>query len=201
MSLVQGRPWNRNIHYHGIVLSALPPRCGRVLDVGCGDGLLASELAERCDEVVAIDLDAQTLARARSRHVRPNLRFVEGDVMDYPFEPESFDAIASIATLHHLALEPALERLERLLRPEGVLAVIGLYRLHTLGDYAWVHAALPVSWWLRMTRNYEEVAAPIRDPDLTLAEIAASRGKVLPGAAVTRELLFRYSLVWRKASG
>src|SRR5437879_2012383 len=140
MSLVRGRPWNRNIHYHDVVLSALPPRCGRVLDVGCGDGRLASELAERCGEVVAIDLDAPTLARARSRHVRPNLRFVEGDVMHYPFEPETFDVIASIATLHHLALEAALERLKRLLRPDGVLAVIGLYRLSTPADFAYALA-------------------------------------------------------------
>jgi 2-polyprenyl-3-methyl-5-hydroxy-6-metoxy-1,4-benzoquinol methylase len=33
--------WNHNIHYHPVVLDALPPDCERVLDVGCGEGLLA----------------------------------------------------------------------------------------------------------------------------------------------------------------
>jgi SAM-dependent methyltransferase len=198
MRLVRGRPWNRNIHYHDVVLSALPPTCGRVLDVGCGDGLLANELAGRVGEVVAIDVDAPTLARARAAYTRSNLSFVEADVMSHPFDAGSFDCVASIATLHHLPLAPALERFTELLRTGGVLAVIGLYRLGTLHDLAWAHVALPVSWWLRLTKNYEEVIAPTRDPDETLEEIRNAAARILPGAAITRQLLFRYSLVWRK---
>src|SRR4051812_33906155 len=65
--------WNRNIHYHDIVLAAVPPRCRRALDVGCGDGRLASELAEVCGEVIGLDNHAPTLARARAKHQRANL--------------------------------------------------------------------------------------------------------------------------------
>jgi SAM-dependent methyltransferase len=198
MSPVQGPPWNRNIHYHHLVLDAVPPRCVRALDVGCGDGLLASELAGRCREVFAVDVDAPTLARAKAAYPRPNLSFVEGDVMECGFANGNFDFIASIATLHHLPLVPALERFAQLLRPGGLLAVVGLYRLRTLEDLARAPVALPVSWWLRLTRNYEEVAAPIRDPDETLEEIRNAAARILPGAAITRQLLFRYSLVWRK---
>ena len=90
-----------------------------------------SELADRCGEVVGIDAHAPTLGRARSAYVRPSLSFVQGDVMTHPFADGSFDAIASIATLHHLPLEPALGRFRDLLRPGGVLVVIGLYRLRT----------------------------------------------------------------------
>jgi ubiquinone/menaquinone biosynthesis C-methylase UbiE len=143
------------------VLAAVPPECRRALDVGCGDGLLASELARRCGEVVGIDVDTPTLARARGRYGRPNLTFIEADVMSCPFEPASFDFMAAIATLHHLPLEPALERFSQLLRPGGVLSVIGLYRLRTLTDFSYACAAMPVNWWLRLTKNYEEVAAPI----------------------------------------
>jgi len=121
--------------------------------------------------------------------------------MHYPFEPESFDFIASIATLHHLPLVPALERFKQLLRPGGVLAVIGLYRLCTPADFAYALAAMPMSWWLRLTRDYEEVIAPIRDPDETLAEITRNVAEILPGAAIERQVLFRYSLIWRKPSG
>jgi SAM-dependent methyltransferase len=197
---IRNRPWNRNIHYHDLILSAVPASCGRVLDVGCGDGLLARELAERCGEVIGVDLDAPTLARARTAHGRSNLTFVEADVMRHPFEAGSFDCIASIATLHHLPLAEALERFRQLLRPGGVLALVGLYRLRTPADFAWAHAAIPVSWWLRLTRDYEPVAAPIRDPEETLKEIRRTVATILPDAVVTRLLLFRYSLVWRKAS-
>jgi SAM-dependent methyltransferase len=196
--MMRRRAWNRNIHYHDDVLAAVPPRCRRALDVGCGDGMLAGELAGRCEEVVGIDVDAPTIARARARHHRPNLRFVEADVMTHAFEPASFDFIASIATLHHLPLESALERFSQLLTPGGVLSVVGLYRLRTLADFSYGCAAIPMSWWWRLTRTYEEVAAPIRDPDETLQAIAASAARVLPGATLERRLLFRYSLVWRK---
>ncbi len=199
LALDRRRPfWNRNIHYHDAVLATVPSDCRRALDVGCGDGLLATELANCCGEVVGIDVNAPTLARARAKHGRPNLTFVEADVMSYAFDHASFDFISTIATLHHLPLEPALERLKQLLTPGGVLSVVGLYRLRTLTDFSYACAAMPVSWWLHLSRNYEEVAAPIRDPDETLAEIAGSAGRVLPGAAFRRRLLFRYSVVWRK---
>jgi SAM-dependent methyltransferase len=192
------KAWNRNIHYQDAVLGAVPATCGRVLDVGCGDGLLASELAGRSGDVVAIDVDAPTLDRARMAYRQPNLSFVEADVTSHPFDDGSFDFIASIATLHHLPLVPALDRFKQLLRPGGVLAVIGLYPLSTFPDFAWALVALPVSWWLRVTNGYEEVAAPTRDPDETLDEIRCAAERILPGVAIRRRLLFRYSLVWQK---
>ena len=79
--------------------------------------------------------------------------------------------------------------------------MIGLYRMSTSADLAWAFAAIPVSWWLRLTNDYEEVAAPIRDPDETLAEISRHVAEILPGAAIGRQLLFRYSLIWRKPWG
>ncbi|MBT2225388.1 AMP-binding protein [Nonomuraea sp. NEAU-A123] len=39
--------WNHNVHYQRLVLDAIPDGCEHALDVGCGDGLLAAELASR----------------------------------------------------------------------------------------------------------------------------------------------------------
>ena len=118
--------------------------------------------------------------------------------MTYAFADGSFDAIVSIATLHHLPLEPALARFRDLLRPGGTLAVIGLYRNSTLTDYAFGVAAVAATWWLRCVNRIERVGAPIRDPQETLAEIRTSVAKILPGAVFRRELLFRYSLFWKR---
>jgi len=190
--------WNRNIHYHDVVLNAVPSDCRRALDVGCGAGRLALALADRCGEVVAIDADLQTLRRARDTFASSNLRYVHGDVMSHAFDEESFDLVASIAALHHLPLEPALGRFKALLRPGGTLAVIGLYRLTTFTDIAYAHVAIAVSAWHRATKTLEPVAAPIRDPAETLADVQAAVKRALPGAEFTRRLLFRYSLIWRK---
>jgi SAM-dependent methyltransferase len=176
--------WNRNIHYHDVVLDAVPAGCVRALDVGCGGGRLAASLADRCDDVVAIDADASTLARARSTHRKTNLGFVAGDVMTHDFGG-AFDFIASIATLHHLPLEPALERFKQLLQPRGTLAVIGLYRLATVADIAYAHVAIPVSAWHRATKGAEPVAAPIQDPQDTQLDSGAfvRRLQTTPAAA------------------
>jgi len=118
--------------------------------------------------------------------------------MTHMLAEESFDFFVSIATLRHLPLDPALRKFRDLLRPSGTLAAIGLYRLSTLSDAVWASVAKPVSCWCRLTRNYEEVAAPLRDPDETLEEVRTIVRRILPGAVFRRELLFRYSLVWQK---
>jgi len=191
--------WNHNIHYHPFILHCVPAACGRALDVGCGTGLLARKLAECCGEVVAIDIDRDTLIRARAANTpRPNLNFEEADVMAGPFPDNSFDLITAVATLHHLPLVPALTRLRDLLKPSGVLAIIGLHRMHGPEDYAWAAAALPASRILRCLHTYADVGAPLREPKETLREIRAASAAILPGSHCRRRLFFRYSLTWQK---
>ena len=60
--------WNHNIHYHPLVLAAVPDHAERALDVGCGEGMLARELRRRVPHVVAIDRDEQSIRPAESNH-------------------------------------------------------------------------------------------------------------------------------------
>jgi SAM-dependent methyltransferase len=192
-------PWNHNTHYHELVLEAVPPQCRRALDVGCGTGLLARRLADRCADLVAIDCDAATIARAASAQgAEPRITFRHADFMALDFGDERFDFISAVATLHHLPLRPALARFRDLLAPGGVLAIVGLYRLYTPADYAIAGLATPASWTLQLLRGQMEVDAPLQDPKETLSEIRSACAQLLPGAELRRRLLFRYSLLWRK---
>jgi 2-polyprenyl-3-methyl-5-hydroxy-6-metoxy-1,4-benzoquinol methylase len=196
---VSTRDWNHNIHYHEFVLDAVPPACQRALDVGCGQGLLAQRLARHSQEVIAIDVDRDAITHAQAAHASgARIEFVEGDALTHPFPENSFDFIGAVAALHHLPLRPALVRFRSLLRPGGVLVVIGLHRSHTPVDYAWSAAAFPVSWMFRCLRHQVEVGAPVQNPRESLGEIRSACDAVLPGAALRRRLLFRYSLIWRK---
>ena len=191
--------WNHNIHYQDVILRAVPSNCRSALDVGCGDGLLARQLARHCEHVTGIDLDRESLSRGRVRgDSAGRITFVEGDVMTHPFCDESFDLISVVATLHHLPLATALSRFRSLLRSGGVLGVIGLYRIHTAQDYAYAALGKPASWILRRFRPYADVRAPMQEPRETLEKIRASCGALLPGYRFRRHLLFRYSVVWRK---
>lgn len=62
-------------------LAALPEaRASRVLEIGCSIGVLTARLAERCDELVAIDIDPRALDLARERcAARANVVFARRD--------------------------------------------------------------------------------------------------------------------------
>jgi SAM-dependent methyltransferase len=191
--------WNHNIHYHGVILGAVPGNCRSALDVGCGYGLLARQLANRCQRVTAIEIDHETLIRGHAAgDAEGRITYVEGDVMTSPFCDQSFDLISAVATLHHLPLEAALARFRDLLRPGGVLVVIGLYRMHNLQDHAFAVAGFSASRILRLFRSSVGVNAPLQEPKETLGEIRSACKAILPGSEVRRRLLFRYSVVWRK---
>jgi 2-polyprenyl-3-methyl-5-hydroxy-6-metoxy-1,4-benzoquinol methylase len=192
------RGWNHNIQYYALVLKAIPSPCESALDVGCGQGALARLLADRCERVIAIDMDAASLASAMSGMRAAHLTFRCADVMVDDFEGEGFDFITIVAALHHLPLRPALTRLRGLLKPGGVLAVVGLYRVSSISDFALLPISFVATWLTRRFRRFTEVDAPKQDPVATLDEIREAAKDILPGVAVRRRLFFRYSLVWQK---
>jgi SAM-dependent methyltransferase len=193
--------WNHDIRYHGFVLDATPRPCANALEVGCGGGLLARELAARCDNVVGIDLDAEVVrVTARAARHLGKVTFVTGDVMSYPLPESGFDLIAAVATLHHLPLEAALKRLRTLLAPGGVLVVVGLYREETVADMVFAAAGWVTSQGMRRFRRLVEVDAPMKAPTEALAEIRTTAHRILPGSLLRRRLLFRYTMVWRKSA-
>jgi ubiquinone/menaquinone biosynthesis C-methylase UbiE len=193
--------WNHNLHYQPVILRAVPPGCGAALEVGCGDGLLASRLAERCAEVTAIDQDARmtALARSRAQVASPGrVTVVEADFLAYPVADASFDFACANTALHHMDFAAALAAMARALRPGGRLAVVGLAAHGSFGDYLADVPGIPVGLAYRAIRGKGGPGAPIMDPQMTWAEVRATARRLLPGVRYRRHLLFRYSLLWRK---
>lgn len=98
-----------------------------VLDVGCGGGILAEELARRGADVTGIDMSVSSLAAA-NRHAsamspRLAVRYAACDALALPFADASFDAIVSSDFLEHVPdLGRCVREMARVLRPGGVLA-------------------------------------------------------------------------------
>ena len=112
-----GRRWNHNTHYYPLVLAAVPDGCRRALDVGCGEGMLARELAVRVPQVVGIDKHEPSIALAREQGPAGRVEYVLGDFLEYPFPAASFGLVSCVAALHHLDPAAALTRMAGLLAP------------------------------------------------------------------------------------
>ena len=113
--------------------AALGARPGeRGLDVGCGPGFLACELAREVGErgrVVAADASADMIAaagaRARREGVAAGVRFVLGDAAQLPFRSGAFDFVVAVQVyLYVTELEQALGEAARVLRPGGRLVIV-----------------------------------------------------------------------------
>jgi trans-aconitate 2-methyltransferase len=97
----------------------------RVLDLGCGNGKIAAEIAARVPRgsVIGVDVSADMIAFA-SHHfgpaVWPNIRFETGDARSLPFQ-EEFDVVVSFNALHWIAEQDlALRSIRAALKHEGL---------------------------------------------------------------------------------
>ena len=103
---------------------ALPRRGHRALDAGCGGGRHTLLLADRFDQVTGIDLSAPMIGLARARRSRPNIAYHHADLMAFA-DPDGFDLVLSVNTLHHLPdLDGALAHLRGLTRQAGLVVLV-----------------------------------------------------------------------------
>lgn len=87
----------------------------RILDVGCGDGVLSAELAKLGATVVGVDASEDMLAAARNRGV--DARFMDGQALTFTAE---FDAVFSNAALHWMTdAQAVIAGVHRALVPGG----------------------------------------------------------------------------------
>jgi SAM-dependent methyltransferase len=121
-----------------------------VLEVGCGEGELARAVADAGWDVLAIDPAAPD---------GPIFRRLKLEDVD---EPESFDAVVAVRSLHHVTdLEAALDRVKGLLRPGGVLV---------LDEFAWDRLTGPTAEWFYGQQRALAAAGRLPDAPATLEE-------------------------------
>ncbi|MEU5418465.1 class I SAM-dependent methyltransferase [Streptomyces sp. NPDC020799] len=196
--------WNHNVHYHPLVLDAVPPGCRSALDIGCGEGLLARELAVRVPSVTGVDVSGGMirLAREHGSHLR-NAAFVEADFLDDAhglLGEGKYDFVSAVAVVHHVEFSSGVKAIVRLLAPGGRLVIIGLARERTPLDWIISGAGVPAAR-LNARRHGGKTdpdGMPVRMPAMTWGQVRREAKRLLPGCRFRRHLLWRYSLVWDK---
>jgi 2-polyprenyl-3-methyl-5-hydroxy-6-metoxy-1,4-benzoquinol methylase len=193
------------------ILDQLPERRSRALDVGCGSGRLAFELAQRFESVLAVDISEPMLELARRDRSAPNIEYRRADANELDVQGE-FDAVVSHTTLHHMADLPAtLEHLRSLVTPGGRLIVVDIVkgwlpirptvlRLSALLDFplhARKHGVEAARRILRFRLSRHWVRHVQTDTFLTPDEYEDVYGGVLPGARLAPAGPFM-SIVWER---
>lgn len=100
---------HRHMRYHAFFTERIG-KGERVLDVGCGQGAVAIDIAETCEaDVVGIDLNEQHIRMARERHAHPRVRYVLGNALE-ALPEATFDVVVLSNVLEHLPGRPAFLR-------------------------------------------------------------------------------------------
>lgn len=118
LSFGQDRRWKRRL------ASLVPHRSGvRVLDLACGTGDIAFQVASRGANVVGLDITLRMLELAsRKAAAHGRVRFVAGDMMALPFPSGEFTCVTTGYGLRNVpVLQDALAEIRRVLEPGGVL--------------------------------------------------------------------------------
>ncbi|MDZ7829909.1 MAG: bifunctional 2-polyprenyl-6-hydroxyphenol methylase/3-demethylubiquinol 3-O-methyltransferase UbiG [Halofilum sp. (in: g-proteobacteria)] len=167
----------------------------RVVDVGCGGGILSEAMARRGAEVVGIDLAGETLEAAREHAA------AEGVAVEYrcigtealaDAEPDAFDVVTCMEMLEHVP-DPAaiVEACARLVKPGGAVMLSSINR----NPKAWLFAIVGAEYLLGLLpRGTHEYAKLIRPSELAAWARAAGLDPYAERGLTYNPLTQRYRL-------
>lgn len=179
-------------------MGAIPTDARNGLDVGCGEGETTRRLRKRLPWVTGVDIDLASIDVARSHD--DDIDYVHGDFTFFDLPEASFDVVSAVAVIHHVDLCEGLTRLAALVRPGGVLLVVGLARSRSVLDVARDGRDAVAIRRHTFTKEVWETPAPkLWPPPLTYSQARTVARSVLPTATFGRVGYFRYGLSWFRA--
>jgi ubiquinone/menaquinone biosynthesis C-methylase UbiE len=186
----------------------------RALDVGCGTGRYSELMADRFDEVVGVDAAAGMVEYARAHRARPNISYVQGDVLRLdPAKHGLFDVVLAFSLVLHVGIpETVLGALRTLVAPGGRLIVVEPERPPTWGQEGWqtdlafgvARAALETTGdiddavtalRLVLSPNWMKISQLSRPP--TRAEFVEQYSEALPNLTIEQGLPGCLVALWR----
>lgn len=147
------------------ILDHIAPPPLRILDVGCGTGLVAHRLQAHGYDVIAIDESAELVEQARALGVTAR-------VAAWPsFADTPFDVILFARSLHHIhPLAEAVERAHQLLVPSGRVIV---------DEFAWAEIdPVAAEWFYGITRLLDSCQVLLAKEHSFVTELLQSSGEL-----------------------
>lgn len=155
-------PKHRLIGYHNFFVDNISVN-DSVLDIGCGNGALAYDVASKSKYVTGIDISEKNINKARTKNNRPNMKYVIGDATK-DLGGEKFDVIILSNVLEHIE--------DRIGFMKNIQGLASKYLIRVpMFDRDWVplyKKELGVEWRLDLT-HYTEFTKASFEKEISLA--------------------------------
>lgn len=173
-------PKHRLMNYHKFFVDNLH-QGSSVLDVGCGNGALLKDIAEKTGvAAVGIEMSERNVASARARlSAYPSVEIICADIWEYKAKGK-FDAIVLSNVLEHLDnRSELLKRLNDLFGPEQILIRVPMFEREWVVPYK---KEFGIEWRLDDTHKieytYDELHRELRDGGLEIKDIKFNWGEI-----------------------
>lgn len=124
---------------HAAEVSKLGPQ-STVLDLGCGPGSIANEIAEFSGHVIGVDPSEAMLVAAREV-APPNVNYIQGSSFDLSFIDRPLALVTFGRSFHWMDRKATIETLDRSIQPGGCLAIFSVNPMVKAGAaHAWLDA-------------------------------------------------------------
>ncbi|MBA7631377.1 Ubiquinone biosynthesis O-methyltransferase [subsurface metagenome] len=167
----------------------------RILDIGCGTGVVTIELASLTDgEILGMDIDQKALnklnEKIREKGLSDQITTQYGSLLKSGLKRESFDIIWAEGVIHIIGFKNGFKACHELLKPDGFLvlaeAIVGMNRnldLITKSGFDLYNQIdwEKMCWWTKFYAPLEKTLKRLRDegirPDL-YAELRSHEGEI-----------------------
>lgn len=111
-------------HLHRYAMAIQLVNGKNVLDIACGEGYGTRLLANICDRITGVDIDEETVEKAKNKYIANNIEFLVGSADNIPAATGSIDVVVSFETLeHHDKHHEMMQEIVRVLKPDGILII------------------------------------------------------------------------------
>jgi len=183
----------------------------RVLDIGCGGGLLSEPLARLGAEVVGADPSTTNIEVARLHMAQSGLEidYRAETAEDLAAAGETFDVVFNMEVVEHVADVPLfLEKTAAMVRPGGLMFVATINRTLKAYALAIVGAERVLRWLPKGTHTYEklvkpsEIEGPLTEAGLTITDrTGVSFNPLLDEWRRSRDMDVNYMLLAERPKG
>lgn len=96
----------------------------KILDVGCGDGVLAYQICKQGAKVFGIDSSEIAISYAKQKTMGSGIEFLHGSAYELPWDDEKFDAVVSSDVIEHVQdVDRFLSEIRRVVRKVGHVVI------------------------------------------------------------------------------